>query len=68
MINPELHAWWHILCGVALYESFVLAAALFKFNRDVEENEEIVLPLLHVGVFGLDYLNVTNNVKQQKSL
>uniref|UniRef100_A0A7S2SET6 Alkaline phytoceramidase n=1 Tax=Mucochytrium quahogii TaxID=96639 RepID=A0A7S2SET6_9STRA len=56
--NPQLHAWWHIFGGVALYEAFVLAASLYKFREFLADNgstRELVLPLLRPGVFGLDY-------------
>jgi dihydroceramidase len=26
--NPQLHAWWHVLIGLAIHQAFVLAAAI----------------------------------------
>mmetsp|Transcript_20823 Transcript_20823/g.38753 ORF Transcript_20823/g.38753 Transcript_20823/m.38753 type:complete len:284 (+) Transcript_20823:1-852(+) len=57
--NPQLHAWWHILCGISLYEGFVLAAALHNFQQALElpsfDVKSLPLPLIKSTNYGFHY-------------
>lgn len=62
MFNPQLHAWWHILCGVALHEAFVLTVAFYQLDQalnldrvdDIAVDVESMPCFLTPGRWGLD--------------
>lgn len=51
--NPQLHAFWHFWCALAIHEAFALTSALYLYRRCLDRKKKAILPLVVPGFCGL---------------